>query len=165
MEMTQRQRSLLVYIAQCLAGTAIGYYLYTLYPTIGAWCLISIILVLAPDRKDAMTLAKTRIKANLVGAAIGLIIFFIHPVNLLIVCVGITLSIVACELLKLQPATRSAAIAVLIITMHESGKHFWDIALERAGGVLAGCIIGMLITWAFHTVIIRSKKAIRKIVK
>lgn len=165
MEMTQRQRSLLLYIAECVAGTAIGFYIYSVYPTIGAWCLISIILVLAPDRKDAMTLAKTRIKANLVGAAIGLIIFFIHPVNLLMICIGITSSIIACELLKLQPATRSAAIAVLIITMHESGKHFWNVALERAGGVLAGCVIGMLITWSFHAIIIRSKKAIRKIGK
>ncbi|WPQ66365.1 FUSC family protein [Chitinophaga sancti] len=165
MEITQRQRNLLLYILECLAGTAIGFYLYRVYPTIGAWALISIILVLAPDRKDAMTLAKTRIKANLVGATIGLTIFFIHPVNLLMMCIGVTLSIIACELLKLQPATRSAAIAVLIITMHEPGKYFWDVALERGGGVLAGCVIGMLITWIFHTVIIRSKKVIRKIGK
>jgi uncharacterized membrane protein YgaE (UPF0421/DUF939 family) len=131
----------------------------------GAWCLISILLVLAPDRKDAMTLAKTRIKANLVGATIGLIIFSIHPVNLLMICIGITLTIIACELLKLQTATRSASIAVLIITMHEPGQHFWNVALERAGGVLAGCVIGMLITLAFHTTIIRSKRVIRKIGK
>lgn len=165
MEITQRQRNLLLYILECVAGTAIGFYLYRFYPTLGAWALISIILVLAPDRKDAMTLAKTRIKANLVGAMIGLAIFFIHPVNLLMMCIGVTLSIIACELLKLQPATRSAAIAVLIITMHEPGKYFWDVALERGGGVLAGCVIGMLITWIFHTVLIRSKKVIRKIGK
>lgn len=163
--MNERQRTLLLYITECVAGTAIGFYFYRLYPTVGAWCLISILLVLAPDRKDAMTLAKTRIKANVVGATIGLIIFFIHPVNLLMICIGIALTIIACELLKLQTATRSASIAVLIITMHEPGKHFWNVALERAGGVLAGCVIGMLITWIFHATIIRSKRVIRKIGK
>ncbi|NCD70707.1 FUSC family protein [Mucilaginibacter agri] len=145
--------NLLVYILKCLLGTAIGFYLYRLYPTLGAWCLISIILVLAPDDKDAMNLATNRIYANLVGAGIGLTLFYIHPINLFMICIGITLSIIICDLLKLQAATRSAGVALLIITMHQPGEYFWDVALERAAGVVSGCLIGILITYIFHSVI------------
>jgi uncharacterized membrane protein YgaE (UPF0421/DUF939 family) len=140
----------LLFIIECLIGTAIGFSLYRLYPTVGAWCLFSILLVLSPDRKDAMALATTRIKANLVGAAIGLALFYIHPINLLMVCLGIAATIIACEILNLQTAMRSATIAVLIITLHEPGQYFWDVALERAGGVILGCIIGVIITYIFH---------------
>lgn len=156
--MKTKQADFLLYILKCLIGTIIGFYLYRLYPTIGAWCLISIILVLAPDRNDAMNLASTRIKANLVGAAIGLTLFYIHPINLLMICIGVAVTVVACELLKLQAATRSAAVALLIITMHEPGQYFWDIALERAAGVVGGCVVGMLITYIFHLAIFRSKQ-------
>jgi len=159
----RKQADFLLYILKCLIGTAIGFYLYRLYPTVGAWCLISIILVLAPDRIDAMNLAATRIKANLVGAAIGLTLFYIHPINLLMICIGIVVTIVACEFLKLQPATRSAGVAVLIITMHEPGQYFWDIALERAAGVVGGCIVGMLITYVFHLVVSKSNGASRSL--
>ena len=145
----------LLFVLECLIGTAIGFYLYRLYPTIGAWSLISIILVLSPDRRDAMNLALNRIKANVIGASIGLILFFIHPINLLMICIGIAAAITACELLGLSTVARSAMVAVLIITMHEPGQYFWDVALERAGGVILGCIIGVLITYVFHIVVTR----------
>jgi len=159
MRISKQRTNFLLYLVECLAGTAIGFYIYRLYPTIGAWCLFSIILVLSPDHKDAINLAVTRIKANLVGASTGLILFYIHPVNLLMICIGIAVAITACELLKLQAATRSAGVAVLIITMHEPGQHFWNVALERAGGVISGCIIGIIITYVFHIAISKSKQA------
>ncbi len=157
--MASKYSNLILYILKCLIGTAIGFYLYRLYPTLGAWCLISIILVLAPDEKDAINLATSRIIANIVGAVIGLTLFYIHPINLFMICLGITASIIACELLKLQTATRSAGVALLIITMHQPGQYFWDVALERAGGVVCGCIIGMIITYIFHISLLKYKKA------
>lgn len=156
--MTPKQSNLLLYILKCLIGTAIGFYLYRLSPTLGAWCLISIILVLAPDDKDAMNLATNRIIANVVGAGIGLTLFYIHPINLFMICLGITASILVCELLKLQTATRSAGVALLIITMHQPGEYFWDVALERAGGVISGCVIGIILTYLFHIPFLRSRK-------
>jgi uncharacterized membrane protein YgaE (UPF0421/DUF939 family) len=156
--LTPKQSNLLLYILKCLIGTAIGFYLYRLSPTLGAWCLISIILVLAPDDKDAMNLATNRIIANIVGACIGLTLFYIHPINLFMICLGITASILVCELLKLQTATRSAGVALLIITMHQPGEYFWDVALERAGGVISGCIIGIILTYLFHIPFLRSRK-------
>lgn len=64
--LTKEKKDFIVFMVECLIGTIIGFVLYRLYPVIGAWSLFSIILVLAPDRKDAMTLAISRIKANLI---------------------------------------------------------------------------------------------------
>lgn len=150
--MSAKYVDLLLYILKSLLGVAIGFLLYNYNPTIGTWCLFSIVLVLTSDRKDSMNLAMTRIKANFVGAAIGLLLFLIHPINLSMICIGITVAIAFCELFNLQAATRSACVSVLIITMHEPGKYFWDVALERAAGVLCGCIIGVIITYLFHNI-------------
>ncbi|WP_158827851.1 FUSC family protein [Mucilaginibacter lacusdianchii] len=160
--MKSKQADLLLYILKCLIGTTIGFYIYRLYPTVGSWSLISIILVLAPDRKDALNLAINRIKANLVGAVIGLTLFYIHPINLLMICIGIALSIIFSELLGIQVAARTAAVSVLIITMHEPGKYFWNVALERAGGVVSGCVIGVIITYVFHVIVLKSKRTIHR---
>ena len=155
--MTNKQSDFFMYIIKCLIGVTIGFYLYRKYPEIGTWCLISIVMVLSPDRNDAMKLALVRIKANLVGAGIGLALFFIHPMNLLILSIGVTLTIITCRLLKIQEVTRSAAVAVVIILLHQKGQYFWDVALERAGGVLSGCLIAMMITYTFHVAITKFK--------
>lgn len=156
--MNTKQADLWLYILKCLLGTAIGFYLYRAWPNVGGWCMISIIIVLAPDRKDAINLSVNRIKANLVGAAIGLLLFAIHPMNLLMMSIGITLAILACEMLNLQAVTRTAGVAVMIILIHEKGKYFWDVALERAAGVIGGCLIAMVLTYLFHYVIVKSKR-------
>lgn len=160
--MKTKQADVLLYILKCLIGTAIGFYLYRLSPTFGQWSLISIILVLAPDRKDALNLAINRIKANLVGAVVGLTLFYIHPITLLTICMGVAVSIVICEFLNIQVATRTAIVSVLIITMHEPEKYFWGIALERAAGVVSGCVIGVVITYLFHITILKSKRTIHR---
>lgn len=155
--MSENHFKSICYILECLISTVFGYYLFRLYPSIGAWCLISIILVIAPDHKDVMNLAITRIKANMVGAGIGLILLSIHPINLLMISIGIVLAIFAGQLLNLQTATRTAVISVLIITMHEQGHHFWNVAIERAIAVISGCVVGVILTYLFHIIILRSK--------
>jgi uncharacterized membrane protein YgaE (UPF0421/DUF939 family) len=158
--MTNKQSDFLRYIVKCLIGVVIGFYLYNKYPEIGAWCLISIVLVLSPDRKDAIKLALTRIKANLIGAAIGLSLFFIHPMDLLIICIGVVLAVTICQLLNLEDTGRSAAVSVIIILIHEKGPSFWNVALERAGGVVGGCVIAMLITYIFHIMLFKFKRRV-----
>src|SRR5262245_31406583 len=128
----------LLYVVESVMGALIGYGLYRLHPVIGLWCLFSILLVLGPDKDDAVTVAVNRIKANFIGASIGLILFALHPGNLLAICVGVGLAVGICELMDLKTATKSAAIAFLIVTLHEPGKHFWDVALERAFGTFIG---------------------------
>ncbi len=158
MKLTDKQLNFAIYFLECLLGTVIGYQLYRLHPVAGAWCLLSIILVLSPDKKDAMDLAMNRIKANIIGATIGLLIFYIHPINLLMVTLGIALTLLFCELLKVRTASRTAMISVLIVTMHEPGQHLWDVAMERALGVVTGCLIGVILTYVFH-VLLKARKS------
>ena len=139
-----------VFLLECLAGTIIGFLIYRNYPVIGAWSLFSIILVLAPDKKDAVSLALNRVKANLIGALIALMISIFHPISLPILCLGVALSMLLCKWLNLEAVTKSAIVAIMIIAMHVPGQNFYEIALERAFGVLLGCLIGVMVTWAFH---------------
>lgn len=80
--MNDRVKTLLVYIAKCVLGVVIVYTVSTLinYKTFG-WALISVILVLSPNGEDSMTLAFTRIKANLVGASVGILCLLVSPNN------------------------------------------------------------------------------------
>lgn len=158
MKLTDKQFNFAIYFLECLLGTVIGYQLYRLHPVAGAWCLISIILVLSPDKKDAMNLAMNRIKANIIGSIIGLIIFYIHPINLFMVTLGIVLTLSFCEIFHVQSASRTAMISVLIVTLHEPGLHLWDVAIERALGVVTGCSIGVVLTYVFHVILSYRRK-------
>ncbi len=148
--MNQKQVDFLLYILKCLIGAAIGFFIYRAFPEGGAWSLVSILLVLSPEGKDAINLAEVRIKANLVGAGTGLLLFFLHPPAFFMICLGVVIVVVICELLKLQAATRSALASVVIICIHEFGQYFWQIAVERAAGVIGGCLIALLITYLVH---------------
>jgi uncharacterized membrane protein YgaE (UPF0421/DUF939 family) len=119
------------------------------YKDIG-WCLISVILVLSPDGKDALPLAFTRIKANFVGAGVGLLCLLVSPTNMWILSLALSITLSLCYLFKFDTAVRSALAATIIIMLHEEGKHLWDTALERVIAVVAGCTLGLLITFTFH---------------
>jgi len=113
-------------------------------------------LVLSPDGSDAVTLAVTRIKANLIGALSGFLLILIHLNQTLITNIVVVLSIavvitvVLCNLLKLEAATRTALAATIIVMTHEAGLHVWDTAIERVGSVVTGCLLGLVITFIFH---------------
>ena len=145
-------KRLVVYIAKCITAVLIAFLLarllrYNDY----IWGLISMILVLSPDGKDALTLAVGRIKANLIGAGAGLIMLLLHPTTVIIVAGAVAITVVVCYFLKLENPTRTALAASIIVTLHESGPHVWDVALERVIAVLGGCILGLAITYVFHS--------------
>jgi len=148
--MEQKQIDFLLYVLKCLIGAAIGFFIYRAFPEGGAWSMVSILLVLSPEGKDAINLAEVRIKANLVGAGTGLVLFFLHPPAFFMICLGIIIVVIVCELLKLKVATRSALASVVIICIHETGKYFYQVAIERAAGVVGGCLIALLITYLVH---------------
>jgi uncharacterized membrane protein YgaE (UPF0421/DUF939 family) len=149
--MGERIKSLLIYAAKCVTGTIIVFIFSSLlnYKDLG-WCLISVILVLSPDGTDAVTLAFTRIKANTIGAGVGLLCLLISPMNMWVLSLALIVTLIFCYLFKLDAGARSALAATIIIMLHEEGKHVWDTALERVIAVLGGCILGLLITFAFH---------------
>lgn len=58
--MKSDHKQLLHYIAKCITGTALAFVLFSLFhfPEL-TWFLVSMMLVLSPDRKDAIPLAVT----------------------------------------------------------------------------------------------------------
>ncbi|HEU5290889.1 MAG TPA: FUSC family protein [Cyclobacteriaceae bacterium] len=141
-------------MAKCLVGIILAFFISTLlkswidYP----WFLISIILVLSPEGKDAMELSLTRIKANLVGAGTGVVVLLSHIPTPWNIAAGAGLSLFICDQLKLNAGARSTLTAMIIILLHPEGAHLWDSALSRIIAVIAGSILGWLITYVFHSI-------------
>ena len=144
---------LFTYILQCIIGLCISYTLYKYFPQHQFyWTMISTVLVIAPDGKNSNQLAIDRMKANILGSAIGLLLFLIHQPNLFLISIAVILTIIIGTVLKLNTALRSALAAVVIVMIHEEGQSStWHIALERMGCVIIGCMIGLLITIAFNS--------------
>ena len=149
--MNERVKSLLIYAAKCTTGTLVVFSIANLihYTDIG-WCLISVMLVLSADGKDSVTLAITRIKANILGGGIGLLCLLISPSNMFTISLGLSATLSLCYLFKLDTGIRSALAATIIIMLHQEGNHLWNSAAERIIAVLAGCSIALAITFIFH---------------
>jgi uncharacterized membrane protein YgaE (UPF0421/DUF939 family) len=141
-------RRVYIYILECIVGLSICYTLYKNFPQHQFyWSMISAVLVIAPDGKDSDRLAIDRMKANILGSLIGLMLFLIHQPNLFLICIAVILTILIGTFFKLNNALRSALSALVIVMIHEEEKSStWHIAIERMGCVMLGCIIGLLIT-------------------
>jgi uncharacterized membrane protein YgaE (UPF0421/DUF939 family) len=118
-----------------------------------SWSLISVVLVLSPEGTDALELAMTRIKANLVGASTGILILFLHVPAPWNIAVGAALSLFVCDRLKLNAGARSTLAAMIIVLLHREGTHPWDAAMTRVLAVVVGCLLGWAITFLFHSLI------------
>jgi uncharacterized membrane protein YccC len=152
--MTARNKSLLAYTAKCVAGILLCSLLAFQFSWIDyPWSLISVVLVLSPEGKDTLELTVLRIKANLVGAAAGIVLLLLqlpHPYNL---AAGAVLALFVCDRLKLNAGARSTLAAMIIVLLHNEGAHIWDTALSRVSAVIIGCLLGLGITYGFHAVI------------
>lgn len=149
--MPERVKTVLIYAGKCMTATLVVFLLSAAldYKDM-AWCLISVILVLSPDGKEAFPLAFTRIKANLVGASVGVLCLLIAAPNMWILAFALAVTLSLCYLFRFDAAARSALAATIIVMLHDTGKHLWDTALERVIAVVAGCTLGLIITVAFH---------------
>lgn len=149
------RKSIILYAAKCVTGWLLvyGFSLLFNYPEIN-WALISIILVLSPDEGEAVTLAITRIKANLLGASASLLCLLMGQPNVITIGVAFIVAIGLCYLFNLITASRTALAAVIIVMLQYTGgiqqPHFWSVAFERIVAVGAGCAVGLLITLVFH---------------
>jgi uncharacterized membrane protein YccC len=114
------------------------------------WPLVSAILVLTPDSQEAVPLAAVRIGANLIASATSLLFMLFGTANIVTLSLALSITILLCWLCRLIAGSRSALAAVVIIMLHEPGAHLWDAAAERAASVIIGCILGLIITFAFH---------------
>jgi uncharacterized membrane protein YgaE (UPF0421/DUF939 family) len=144
---------LFIYILECIIGLCVSYTLYKCFPQHQFyWSMISTVLVIAPDGMASNRLAFDRMKANILGSSIGLLLFLIHQPNLFLISIAVMLTILIGTLLRLKTALRTALAAVVIVMIHEEAKSStWHIAIERMLCVIIGCIIGLLITIAFNS--------------
>lgn len=68
--MNDTRKNQLLYMTKCVATTGlIFYFSHPFHYSDIIWCLISAILVLSPNAKEALPLALTRIAANFIGSA------------------------------------------------------------------------------------------------
>src|ERR1700685_3757388 len=100
------------YVLKCLLGVTICYFLYTWFPKYPFfWALVSVVLAISPDNTNRQ--AYDRMKANLLGCAIGLGLYFLHLPSLLTLCLGVLLTILIGTALKILTALRSALAALI----------------------------------------------------
>ncbi len=155
MKINPEIKQLLIYIAKCITGVALVFLLSSLlhYPDYG-WCIISVILVLSPDSKEAVPLAVTRIKANLIGGLVSVLLLLFGTAGIFTISAAMAITIVLCYVFKLMAGSRSALAAVIIIMLHtmELGTThgFWQTTLERIISVIIGCVLGLVVTFIFH---------------
>jgi uncharacterized membrane protein YgaE (UPF0421/DUF939 family) len=155
MTLSLRHQNLLAYIGKSVSGillcTVLSHFLggWIDYP----WSLISLMMVLSPEGRDALDLALTRVKANCVGAAVGIpILLLLVPVPWNMV-MGAALSLYLCDRLGLNVAARSTLAAVIIVLIQREGAHPWEGAVNRVLAVMTGCFLGWLVTYGFHSLV------------
>jgi uncharacterized membrane protein YgaE (UPF0421/DUF939 family) len=137
-----------LYVLKCIIGASICYWLYEAFPQYPFfWSLVSVVLVVSPENDKK--LAYLRIEGNALGSAIGLLLFFLPLPTLIILCLGISLTVIIGFILKLHASVRTAVAANIIVLFQEKAAHSWDVALNRVGCVLVGCAVGFIITIIF----------------
>ncbi len=114
---------------------------------------MSVLLVLAPDFRDSVRLSFDRIKANMIGASLGLAAYLVWPPNQLSLGVSILGTILVCTFFKLSGATRTALAAVVIVLIQEKERDNWDLGLQRMAAVVVGSLVGMALTILFRNLL------------
>lgn len=152
----------IIYLIKCLIGVIICYLLYKYIPQYPFyWSLVSVVVALSPDNSN--TLAYDRMKANLLGCAVGLCMYPLHISYLLILCLGVVLTIFAGIAFRITHTVRSALAALVIVTIQEQVEKHWYIAVERVACVVAGCLVALLVTMLFNLLAKRlSEKRVEK---
>lgn len=149
----------LIYITKCLIGLLITYTIYITFPQHQFfWSVISVLLAFSPDDKDAKKVAYDRMKANILGSSVGMVLFLIHFPNLFIMGLGVIMTIAIATLLNIQSTTRSALAAVVIVLLYEQENASWHMALERMICVIIGCLIALLLTLLFDVTLFKDKR-------
>jgi uncharacterized membrane protein YgaE (UPF0421/DUF939 family) len=139
--------NVLVYTVKCTIGFLVGFSLYTVIPQYEVhWTILSIILVLSPEEKEARRLALERMKANLIGSVIAVVLFLVHQPNLFLIIVGAVAVIITCQLFNLLNVARTALATLIIVMVYEQERTSWVGAAERLICVVGGCLLGLVIT-------------------
>lgn len=137
----------IIYLIRILIGFSVGYFLYISFPQYSVtWTLISIVLVISPDDKEATQIAIDRTKSNFIGSATGILFYFTNLPEMWSMLFGVITSVAICRLFNVLSVARTAMVAMIIVVIHEQQLKSFVAALERFACVTIGCIIGLLVT-------------------
>jgi uncharacterized membrane protein YgaE (UPF0421/DUF939 family) len=147
-----------VFAAEVLLAGVILFYSYAFFKANGYyWAFISAILVLQPGLEQSLTSALVRIVANILGAAIGLIVGTYLHVEVPQIFIAVIAVVFLCELFRLDLGLRSACVSVIIVmTNHTEGK-LTTSSLERCIAVIAGCMLAVLLQLIIERLLARLK--------
>jgi len=148
-----------VYLVKCVAGLIICYVLYKSFPQYPFnWALVSVVLAMSPD-SNSTEQAIDRIKANILGCAVGICIYPLPFPELAILCIGVVITIVLGVTFKITNTLRSALSGLVIVTLQAEQNKHWYTAVERVVCVVTGCLVALLITLLLNwVVVVRRKK-------
>jgi uncharacterized membrane protein YgaE (UPF0421/DUF939 family) len=109
----------------------------------GMWAAVSAVLVLQPGFQRSLAASLLRVVANLMGVAISIAVGLCIANRVLEASVALTLTILACELAKLDAGVRSACASVLIISL--GTEPLLERGMGRASAVAVGCGIALVL--------------------
>jgi hypothetical protein len=119
-----------------------------LYSAVGwlgvLWAMISAVLALQPGSAQSLATSVLRILANTVGAIVGYGVGRYLGDGLWQLLAALTIVVIVCESLRLDPALRTACVAVLIVLTANVGNVRAS-SLERFSAVLIGCGVAMAV--------------------
>ncbi len=145
MEMNRREW---IYLIKCVVSAMLCYSFFFVVPELPIyWALISTVIVLSPDNDNQ--LAYTRIKSNVLGGLVGLLLYAIPLPNMLIVALGITLTILIGYFLQIQNTVRSGMAAVIIVLVETKDVKDWSVPVDRIICVFIGCLVSLFVTYIF----------------
>lgn len=99
----------IIYLIRILIGFSIGYFLYISFPQYSVtWTLISIVLVISPDDKEATQIAIDRTKSNFIGSATGILFYFTNLPEMWSMLFGVITSVAICRLFNVLSVARTA---------------------------------------------------------
>ncbi|HEY0297856.1 MAG TPA: FUSC family protein [Arachidicoccus sp.] len=140
-------KDFIIYTGKCIVGFFMTYALYVAFPQHQFfWSVISVLLSFSPDDKGSRQVAYDRMKANILGSVLGIIIFMIHLPNVFLMALGVLFTILIATALNIQSTTRSALAAVIIVLLYEKENSSLQYAFERMICVIIGCMVALLLT-------------------
>ncbi len=138
-----------LYVTRLMIGVVLCYLLFIFIPQMPfQWSLVSVVVAISPD--NSTQLAKDRMVANLLGCAVGFVMFFIHPPNLLMLSIRVLLVVIIGLYFNMQGSIRSALAAIVVLMLYNNQSADWTLALNRLICVIAGCLVALLVTLAFN---------------
>ncbi len=143
-----------VYILEFWTASAAAYGLLLLYPRHRlVWAMTSIALVLSVKSSESKKSIYGRIKANVLGAAVGGILMLVPLPDFVLFCAGVCCTVFCCKYLGIYSVVRTALVALVIVMIpaYEEGRTI--AAVERVSCVAIGCLIAFAVTWLFDCIL------------